>query len=128
LATGFLAGGYAGFEFGIRFRQRFDEVALETRLMVDAKTRLSALTSLRNSHQDNAILLLENLLDGDIIGINSFLETSSRRTELIEILSRVAKYRAQTNYRSTRAEVASAVQEALEHAGQPNSAVKRDAP
>ena len=111
LVTGFITGAWAG----VRFWQSFDEVALETRLMADAKTRVSVLSSLRNSNEDNAIVLLENLLDGDVILIYAVMETSNRRTELSETLTRVAKYRAQSGFRSTNSEVASLVQQALEH-------------
>ena len=124
VAAGFFAGAYAG----VRFWQRFDEVALETRLMADAKVRLSALSSLRNAHEDKAILLLENLLDGDVIGISAIMETSTRRAELIETLSQVAKYRARSNYRSTNGEVASVVQQALERVAQPNRAFESGPP
>ena len=122
--AGFMAGGYAG----IRFWQNFDEAALETRLMADAKIRLAILTSLKSSDQDKAVLLLENLLDGDVIGINAVMDTSTRKAELVETLAKVAKHRAETSYRSTEPEVASVVQHALESATQPNTAVKRDAP
>jgi hypothetical protein len=124
VAAGFVAGAYAG----VRFWQGFEEAALETRLSVDSKMRLAALSSLRNGHEDKAILLLENLLDGDVIGLGAILETSSRKPELMWTLSQVAKYRAGTSYRSTNEEVASTVQRTLERAAQPSPAFENGPP
>jgi len=124
VTAGFFAGAYAG----VRFWQRFDEVALETRYLADAKVRLTVLSSLRNSNQDRAVLLLENLLDGDVIGLDSVKDTSTRKVELLATLSQVSEYRAKTNYRSSNGEVASLVERALKRATQPNNTVERDAP
>lgn len=123
LAIGFILGAFSG----VQFWQSFDETALETRLMADAKIKVWVLTSLQKSRQDQAIQLLETLLDGDVIGISGVLETSHRKTELLQTLSNVARYREAGNYKSTNPDVASAVQHALERAAQPNNAVKRDA-
>jgi len=112
LVGGFLSGANAG----VRFWQRFDEAALETRLMADAKTRLAVLSALRNSNQDGAVRLLEALLDGDVIGIDGVIDNSSRKSELLATLSRIAKYRASTNYRSVNGELASLVEQALRRA------------
>lgn len=124
LIAGFITGGYAG----IRFWQEFDTAALETRLMADARTRLAVLSSLKSANQDKAVDLLEIMLDGDVIGINAVIETSGRKAELRAVLSKIAQYRAESGYRSSEPQVASAVQQALEGAIGPNIAVKRDAP
>jgi hypothetical protein len=115
LAAGIIVGAYVG----VRFWQHMDATFLETRLIADAKMRLAVLEAIKNSKQENAVLLLESLLDGDVLAIDAIFEASSCKAELCDILSRVSRYRAQGNYRSSEEQMASAVERSLKHAAEP---------
>ncbi len=113
-AVGLAAGGYWGFGEGVQFWQKFDETAVEARVATDAKEHLILLESLRGSGQKQAILMLESLLDGDIIGLGGFVESSPRKAELMKMLAVIAEYRKATQYQSDNKEVAEAVNSALQ--------------
>ncbi len=113
LSLGLAIGLYIGFDRGVTFWQGFDRDALETRLMVDAKMRVAILKSIQQSDLRHATLLLENLLDGDVIGLSGVLEDSNRKAELEKVLALVAQYRSTTNYEIENKDVAAAVRSAL---------------
>ena len=115
LMAGIIIGAY----FGVRFWRRMDATFLETRLMADAKMRLAVLEAIKNSKQENAVLLLESLLDGDVLAIDAIYEASSCKAELRDVLSRVSRYRAQGDYRSSEKQVASAVERSLRRTAEP---------
>jgi hypothetical protein len=119
LAAGFIAGGYAGINASTRLRLQFDEFALENRLMADATTRLMILKSLRDSHEDQAIQVLEVRLAGDIVEMDGITDTSNQKKKLIDTLSAIHSYRAKINYHSPSPQVASIVQHAFERAAAP---------
>ncbi|QDQ28342.1 hypothetical protein FNU76_19400 [Chitinimonas arctica] len=85
--------------------------------MADARARLAILKALKNSDPEKAIHILEILLDGDIVGINGYMAASIQKKELAETLSKVAEYRAESNYRSTAPLVTSILRRASEEAG-----------
>lgn len=114
LAAGLAAGGYWGFGKGVEFWQEYDETALEARVSTDTKIHLMLLESLQGSNRQQTILMLENLLDGDVIGLAGFVETSPRKAELAKMLAVIAAYRNTTHYQSENREVAAAVKQALQ--------------
>lgn len=114
LAAGLGAGGYWGFGEGVQFWQGFDETAVEARVVTDTKTHLLLLESLQGTQNKQAVLMLETLLDGDIIGLAGFVDSSPRKAELVKMLGVIAKYRETTLYRSQDSEVAEAVRSALQ--------------
>ena len=113
LAAGLAAGGFWGFDAGVESWQKSAETVVEARVSSDAKIHLMLLESLQGTKEKQTVRMLENLLDGDIIGLGEFVETSPRRAELAQILGVIAKYRALTHYQSDDREVAEAVRSAL---------------
>ena len=115
LTAGIIVGAY----FGVRFWRQMDVTFLETSLMASAKMRLAVLDAIKNSKQENAVLLLESQLDEDILAIDAIYEASSCKAELRDVLSRVSRYRTHGNCRSSDEQVASAVDRQLRHAAEP---------
>jgi hypothetical protein len=122
LLLGFLSGGWAG----IRYWQSVDEERMVYQFLSDAKTHITLLTDLQNSNQKDAVLLLENKLDADVIGIYSMLESPDLKCEISKLLSSIAQYRKSTKYRSTRDKVPLRVNQVLEKFEQPNTTFKRE--
>ena len=98
----------------MRFWQGFDETAVEARVIADTKTHLMLLESLQGTPNKQAVLMLETLLDGDIIGLDGFVDSSPRKAELVKMLGVLAKYRETTHYRNGNREVAEAVRNAMQ--------------
>lgn len=110
LLIGLAIGGYVG----LRFWQSFNEVALENRLIADAKIRLAILRSLQQSDNRKAVAQLEALLDGDVISMSAVMPGAQKPNELSNTLAQVAQYRRTSTHVSPEPTVAAHVSKVLE--------------
>jgi len=119
LVVGLAIGGWIGFKLWQHVNAGFIEAAYELRLVSDARTRVAALKAIRSSNDERAISLLEQLLDGDIIGMSTSLDSSAEPRKLRDTLAQVARDRQNTTYASSEPTVAHAVSSALKPFHQP---------
>lgn len=92
-AGGLLLGGYLGCNYGLDLQQgRLDAFALSS-LQAETTMHLKLLYTLRRQQPEQAMHLLETLLEGDEAGLRAWQSTDNS-SALQQRLAQIADYRA----------------------------------
>ena len=113
-AIGVVAGAALGSWFWLSFNAAFMSAGLLTRYEADIVTRVAVLENLRAGRSEDAIRLLETLLDADLMGAATFVQDG---TKISANTRRAAEHerraRETSGYQPIAANVRARVDEAL---------------